>query len=137
MKYLITTIIIVTILYIIPNTYKVVAEDNFQFYKLGDVLTKQEVSKIISLYATGTKAYQMLRTIECESHYKNIQSLIVKNGVREDSWGIAQINLYWNDVSKEQALDPYYSINFMSDNWENIKWYGYIKSIDSCNSKYK
>jgi len=133
MKYLITIILLSIVLSTVILPTQVIAEDNFEFYKLGDVLKKEEVKKIISIYATGTKAYQMLRTIECESHFRNIQSLVVSKGVKEDSWGIAQINLYWNDVSKEEALDPYYSVKFMSDNWETIKWYGYLRSKDICN----
>lgn len=92
-RFLIYSLIVIFALYFIGNTTKAVAEDNIKIYQLGYQFTEEEISKIISLYATGTKAYQMKRTIYCESGYKNIQSNIVKDGVREDSWGIAQINL--------------------------------------------
>ena len=107
-------------------------------YKLGDTIPESEIDSLIAKYATGTKAYQMKRTIFCESlGYKNIQSNIIKNSIREDSWGIAQINLYWNPkVSREQALDPEFSIKWMSDNWKTSKWFGYFKDTDSCNTIY-
>ena len=108
----------------------------FTRYELGEKIPEQTIDNLIAKYATSTKAYQMKRTLYCESiGYQNIQSLIVKHGEREDSWGIAQINLYWNPkVTKEQALDPSFSIKWMSDNWETSKWYGYIKKTDSCST---
>jgi len=103
-------------------------------YKLGDKIPVEYIIELISQHATGTKAYQMERTIYCESHYWNVQSNIIKNGSREDSWGIAQINLYWNpSVSREQALDPEFAIKWMSDRWGKTAWYGYINATDSCN----
>lgn len=109
-------------------------------YKLGDVIPEKVIDGLIAQYATGTKAYQMKRTIECESFgFQNIQSkIITKKGVKEDSWGIAQINLYWNpQVSKEQALDPQFAVKFMSDNWRKTKWYAYLPETDSCNFVYE
>lgn len=139
-RFFIYAVIVIMALYFIGNTTTATAEDkiDFKVYELGDSLTEKEVEKIISLYATGTKAYQMKRTVFCESGYKNIQSNIVKNGIREDSWGIAQINLYWNtNITKSQALDPYFSIKFMSDNWNTVKWYGLDRNTDTCNIVYK
>ncbi len=49
----------------------------------------------------------------CESYWENIQSYVVKNGIREESYGIFQINLPAHpEIKKEQALDI---------EW-NIKW---------------
>lgn len=122
--------------YAIPNTIVSVLPE--KVYKEGDTLTEIQVKEIIGLYATSTKAYQMLRTVYCESGYKNIQSNIIKNGIREDSWGIAQINLYWNpQISKEQALNPEFAIKFMSDNWGKVKWFGYDRKNDTCNLIYR
>lgn len=103
-------------------------------YILGDTIPEVVIENMISEVATGTKAYQMERTIFCESEYQNIQSRMIKNGEQEDSWGIAQINLYWNNkVTKEQALDPKYSIKWMSDNWNTTVWYAYNRKTDTCN----
>lgn len=61
----------------------------------------------------------MYKTIMCESLASTtIQSMHKDpkgpNG-REDSWGIAQINLPWNpEVSREEALDVDFSLNFMA-----------------------
>lgn len=54
----------------------------------------------------------ILRVLECESNFVSEQSRIYKNGVREPSFGIAQIHLPSHpDVTKEQALDEEFSIN--------------------------
>ena len=86
--------------------------------KLGTQYTEQQIRDLIAVYASkyGANAGQMLETVRCESvGFKNVQSKHILNGVREDSWGIAQINLYWNpEVTKEQALDPYFSMDFMA-----------------------
>jgi len=114
---------------------KVIAEDRVTvFYPLGYKFTAEMMDKMIAKYATGSKAYQIKRTLYCESGYNNIQSYIVKNGIREESFGIAQINLPSHpDVSREQALDPDFSIKWTADNWKTVKWYGYLRSEDKCN----
>lgn len=108
-------------------------------YKLGDTIPVEFIKIEIAKHATGTKAYQMLRTIECETPgYKNVQSNITHDNVQEDSWGLSQINLYWNPkVSKEQALDPKFAIKWMADNWSSSKWYGYDRDKNTCNKIYK
>lgn len=61
----------------------------------------------------------MLDTIMCESKASTtVQSMYPDpkgpNG-REDSWGIAQINLpYHPDVSREEATNPDFALNFMA-----------------------
>lgn len=128
--------------YFLPfNSITVRAEDKVNYiYKLDEKVPEYVIDSLIAKYATGTKAYQMKRTLFCESMgFKNIQSKIInKKGVREDSWGIAQINLYWNNnVSKEQALNPEFAIKWMSNNWTKSKWYGYFKNTDTCNNIYE
>lgn len=54
----------------------------------------------------------ILRVLKCESNFRSIQSEIIKNGVREPSFGIAQIHLPSHpDVTEEQALDEEFSIH--------------------------
>ncbi len=120
------------------HTVTVVLEEKVT-YKLGDKIPEVVIDEIISRYATGTKAYQMKRTLFCESvGFQNVQSFVVTNGVREPSYGIAQIHEPSHpQVTREQALDPEFSIKFMSDNWGKVAWYGYIKSTDSCNTIYQ
>jgi hypothetical protein len=60
----------------------------------------------------------MRAVIDCESHGSTtVQSNYYYKGVREDSWGLVQINLPWNpQVTKEQALDPEFSADFLARN---------------------
>lgn len=50
------------------------------------------------------------RLIVCESDYFTQQSrFITKDGTREDSWGIWQINLPGKNITREQAMDIIWS----------------------------
>lgn len=95
---------------------------------LGTKYTKQQIEEIVNYYATiyDVDADKMINTIKCESQFHNVQSNIVKNGIREDSWGIVQINMYYNPtVSKEQALDPHFAIEWMAKEFKanhQSKW---------------
>lgn len=143
MKYVWIGIVVLVflIIYIPTNNYRV--------WRDGDVIKTSEgkeikvetleekINRLVDSYATGTKNYEMKRTIFCESGYKNIQSNVVKNGVREDSWGVVQIHLPSHpQITREQALDIEFSVKFMSDNWGKVKWYGWIEKTDSCNDIY-
>lgn len=56
-----------------------------------------------------------MKTIKCESQYRNVQSNIIYEGEREDSWGIVQIHLpSHKDITKEQTLDPYFAVRYMA-----------------------
>jgi len=78
---------------------------------------------------------EMWETILCESgasttiqsHHKYAFTDVKKGiykGEREKSFGIAQIHLPdHTTVTKEQALDPLYSITFMAENWNKVRWY--------------
>ena len=112
---------------------KVVIAQEIIKYKEGDKIPESVIDELIVKYATGTKAYQIKRTLYCESGYNNVQSYITKNGKREQSFGISQIHLPSHNITKEQALDPEYAIKFMSDRWEDTKWYGYLRLEDKCN----
>jgi hypothetical protein len=97
-------------------------------FKEGDLIPLEYINRTIALHATGTKAYQMQRTLFCESHYRNIKSRLP-----EESYGIAQIHLPSHpDITKEQALDPDFAIKWMANNW-NTKWYAYSRLNDTCN----
>lgn len=63
-------------------------------------------------YGINTK--QFLGTIQCESAWDPTkQSEFYKNGKREESYGIAQINLPAHlDVTYDQATDGMWSINW-------------------------
>lgn len=68
----------------------------------------------------------MKKVIECESMGSTtIQSYhIRKDGTREQSFGLSQIHLPDHPtVTKEQALDPSFAIEFMAKNLGKVKWY--------------
>lgn len=73
-------------------------------------------------------------SIYCESMFYNTQSgYVYPDGVREDSWGLAQINLPSHPhITREQALDPYFSIDWKLENWGEVVWYGYDRDTDTC-----
>lgn len=52
----------------------------------------------------------------------DLQSYHVSNGVREQSYGLAQIHLPSNpEVSKEEAQDPEFAIEFMAQKFQDGK----------------
>lgn len=106
-----------------------------EVYILGDTIPEMVIEEMIAKVASGTKAYQMERTIYCESGLKNIQSMVInKQGEQEESYGISQIHLPSHPtISLDQTLDPEFSIQFMNDNWDKVKWYGYNRKLDKCN----
>lgn len=62
----------------------------------------------------GLDVDKFLTTIECESDF-NPEAI----GDRGESFGIAQIHLSSNqDVSKEQALDYRFSLQWMASEWQ-------------------
>lgn len=88
---------------------------------MGSALDHNQVTEKIAYYADlhQVSYEEMYVTIECESSFQTSEQSQVKvptgpNG-REDSWGIVQINLPWHpEITKEQALDPDFSINYMA-----------------------
>ena len=89
----------------------------------------------------GIDGDQMAHTIYCESMFYSIQSGVVRNGVREPSFGIAQIHLpSHKTMTKAQAMDPYFAVDFMVENWDTTKkgiWHGYDRETDQCNNTIK
>lgn len=65
----------------------------------------------------GVSRSVMYNTMKCENRDFDtmLQSYVVKDGVREDSWGLAQIHLPSHpNITKAQAQDPEFSINFIA-----------------------
>src|SRR3990167_114172 len=104
-------------------------------------LVEARIAKLINVVyqkakVYGVSGYQMERTIECESRFNNIQSTAYKNGVREDSWGIAQIHLpSHSEVSRLEAMNEEFAIEWMAQNFNNpyVTWYAYSRKYDRCN----
>lgn len=55
---------------------------------------------------------EFLATIECESRFN--ASAIGDHG---NSYGIVQIHLPSHSVTKEQALNPFFALNWMANQW--------------------
>lgn len=75
--------------------------------------------QIVDAYAVhwGVSGDQMWATIQCEdpSLDPTAQSTDYLNGVREDSWGVAQIHLTAHpDITKAEEQDPFFAINWMA-----------------------
>lgn len=93
-------------------------------------ILKKDVEAKIEFYGerwklSKTMKKRMLKTILCENPPLNpkLQSgVIEKDGKREDSWGLSQINLpHWPEITKKQAQDPDFSINFMAQKFSEGK----------------
>ena len=103
----------------------------------GTKYSEQQIQDLISKYAIvyDINETKVLETIRCESRFKNVQSDIVKNGEREDSWGIVQIHLPSNPkVTKEEALNPEFAIAFITKEFSEgrqKKWSCYKKLYQS------
>ena len=57
--------------------------------------SEDEVKTLTNYYGEkyGVNPNIMLNVIRCETHFRNKQSDIYSNGVRENSWGISQFHL--------------------------------------------
>jgi hypothetical protein len=102
-----------------------------------ETYTPTEILREIAKLANGDKVlYNKMALIShCESNYQNIQSRIVKDGKREESYGIAQIHLPSHPhITKQQALDVKFSLQFLKDEilaGNEWKWYGW-RGGDKC-----
>lgn len=94
---------------------------------------QQEIEEQAAAY--GRSARYMAAVIDCESMgsttiqsghtygFTNVEKGIYK-GDREKSFGLVQIHLPDHpDVTREQAIDPAFAINFMAKNLGKVKWY--------------
>ena len=101
------------------------------------VWTVEEVRELAIEVAEqyGLHKGRFLATLECENHFNaKGQSNHYLKGVREDSWGAAQINLpYHSDVTRKQAEDPVFALNWMAMAWldGNAKWWTCYRTLVS------
>lgn len=81
--------------------------------------TSQEVIYAAAVNA-GIQYQPFYDTLNCESGLDpTVQSKFYKNGKREQSFGIAQINLpYHPDITKAEALDPVWSITWAAQQFK-------------------
>ncbi len=121
MKHIIVLVFALLIL-IAPQAYAVAPIIDLVEQKktYNQILTKEEVLFIVQDKARkyNINPDTVMSVIDCEvrgEYNPSIQSRMIINGEREDSYGLAQINLYWNpDITYEQAIDPEFSIDFLA-----------------------
>lgn len=103
---------------VIPG--KLIAVDTVPVNAVPIVYTKDELVQKVYQYAkiSGVKSQTMINVIDCEdtTWTANQQSNIVRGKEREESYGLAQINLPSHpDISYDQAVDPDFAISYMAD----------------------
>lgn len=113
-----------------------IAEDVVIQEPVSEDYTKLELVEKVYKYADEyqVSSKTMLKIINCENKEwdTDLQSRIKnKKGVREKSYGLSQIHLPSHpDITKEQANDPDFAIEFMAKNIKQGK-----ASIWSCYKK--
>lgn len=88
------------------------------FSRIAERVRLEMLAKQIAA-AYGVDFGQFRKVINCESEWNpRVQSeYLLPDGTQENSWGIAQFNLDYNDMTKEQALDPEYALTKMAEHW--------------------
>lgn len=82
----------------------------------------------------GVSAYKLRRTAECESKLAPVQSNVIKNGKRENSWGIFQINLDIHpDITRAQAMNEDFAVSWAAAHFNTVTWFAYNRKTDTCN----
>lgn len=89
--------------------------------------TREQMEEFLKKYSEkmGIPFQPVYNVISCESGWNpKIQSQHIKDGKQEESFGLAQIYLPAHpNVTKEQALDPEFSIKFIVDKFAEGKAY--------------
>ena len=94
--------------------------------------TARRIAYLYEHAPTAEMADVLAKTAYCESMWTNVQSLVQQDYGQEKSYGIFQISVLHNDVTVEQALDPYYSIRWAIEHYDTTTWYGYDREADRC-----
>lgn len=117
---------------LLSRPQKLIAEDVVP--KELIVYTKDELIQKVYHYAKihNNNADKIIKTINCENREWDVklQSRIINSkGEREDSWGLSQIHLPSHPtITKEQAQDPDFAINFMAQHLgRDVTWSCYKK----------
>ena len=101
---------------------------------LEKVWTKEELVDLATKTAreSGLHVPTFLAVIKCESQWD-----YHVEGDGGDSVGLVQISLpHWPEVTKAQAQDPFFSVNFMANMWKQDRAYLWscwhiVRSMDS------
>jgi hypothetical protein len=105
---------------------------------LGREVTDETKKRIAYLHEqsvkNGVPFFDAVKTIHCESGWT-----AQKSHYAEESWGIAQIHLpSHKGITKEQAMDAYFSIDFLVAHWytpqavKDKMWFGFSRATGKC-----
>lgn len=96
-----------------------VENDKVAVYEVGGP-TEQSVIELIHKYFDAEDITQAIETARCESGMIPQQSKVIRNGIRENSWGVWQIHLSAHlDISKAQAMDIEWSTKWASEQFRS------------------
>jgi hypothetical protein len=91
--------------------------------------TEETARRITYLYEQAGEYADVLAKIAwCESMWFNVQSQVQQDYGTELSFGIFQLSVIHHDITVEQALDPYFSIDYAIELYKKEgekPWYGY------------
>jgi ribosome-associated translation inhibitor RaiA len=105
---------------------------------LGRDVTEETKKRIQYLYDKSQEKdvpfFDAVKTIHCESSWVS-----QKSHLPEESYGIAQIHIpSHKSVTKEQAMDAYFSIDFLVSHWytpqavKDRMWFGFSRATGKC-----
>lgn len=105
---------------------------------IGHDVTDETRKRIAYLYekatAAGVPFKDAVKTVYCESMWISQKSVLP-----EESYGLAQIHLpSHKNVTKEQAMDAYFAIDFLVEHWftdqatADKMWFGYSRMTGMC-----
>lgn len=110
---------------------------------LGHEVTEETKNRVRYLYRkaeeAGINPENLVRTIYCECMWYSIQSgATYPDGTQEQSFGLAQIHLPSHpNITREQALNAYFAIDWMIEHWDHDIWYGYDRTTKQCTNGIK
>lgn len=110
---------------------------------IGREVTDETKKRVQYLYDRSVEKevpfFDAVKTIYCESGW-----IAQKSHLPEESYGIAQIHVpSHKGVTIEQAIDAYFSIDFMVNHWHTPQavkgsmWYAYSRTTGKCTNGVK
>ena len=99
-------------------TSQVIEPVKTDYTVVGKTYTEEEVKEVARIYGHkwGVNPNKLVTLAKCESTFRNIQSTITEDGVRENSHGLYQIHLDTQPtITKEQAYDVEFSADWAAE----------------------
>jgi hypothetical protein len=104
---------------------------------LGKQVTDETRKRISYLYSitkdTDVPFFDAVKTVYCESMWYSVKSYLP-----EESYGLSQIHVPSHPhITPEQALDPYFALDFLVTHWHHVAWYGYDRTTGQCTNNLR